>query len=123
MEQSVYRVLLELGVNPRHKAMRYLCALVELAAYGSVFPLSKRGYPHIACEFRTSVQCVDKAIQNTIARAWTHGDSERLYAAFGDRVDKERGKPTAVQFIREALARVYEKSTETESDGLETREG
>lgn len=103
MEQIVLDLLLSTGINPRHKATRYLCALIEKAHTDRIFPLKRRGYPIIAERFCTTPECVDKAIQNALSAAWTKKTSE----AFSNIVDDTRGKPTASKFIIEAAHILY----------------
>lgn len=103
MEQIVLDLLLSTGINPRHKATRYLCALIESARTEQIFPLKRRGYPMVAKRFATTPECVDKAIQNAISAAWT----KRMSEAFSNIVDDTRGKPTASKFIIEVAHILY----------------
>ena len=70
MNNDTRAMLLESGINPKHKAFAYLGALAEMI---EVFPLKRVGYPAVAEMFGTDERSVDKAIQNAIAAAWTKG--------------------------------------------------
>lgn len=105
MKNDTRAMLLESGINPKHKAFAYLGALAEMA---EVFPLKRVGYPAVAEMFGTDERCVDKAIQNAIATAWTKRANARLYREFGDIVDVRKGKPTSARFIAKLCAKASE---------------
>ena len=99
-------MLLESGINPKHKAFAYLGALAEME---EVFPLKHNGYPAVAEMFDTDAASVDKAIQNAVSSAWTKRANAELYRAFEDIVDERKGKPTSARFI----ARLCDKARES----------
>lgn len=107
MDDKVLLTLLAGGINPKHKATSYLCALIEEGRDRRVFPLKTHGYPFVAAKFGTTVACVDKAIQNAISAAWTRRTDGSLYGAFGDIVDEKKGKPTSAKFLASVIGAVY----------------
>ena len=105
MNNDTRAMLLESGINPKHKAFAYLGALAEMI---EVFPLKRVGYPAVAEMFGTDERSVDKAIQNAIAAAWTKRANARLYREFGDIVYERKGKPTSARFIAKLCAKASE---------------
>lgn len=106
MKNDTRAMLLESGINPKHKAFAYLGALAEMT---EVFPLKRVGYPAVAEMFGTDERSVDKAIQNAISSVWTKRANTELYREFGDIVDEKKGKPTSARFILRICNKTREK--------------
>lgn len=99
--------LLSLGIKPSSKGYRYLSELIAMRSQGTeILPLKYVGYRLVSEKYGASTDCVDKNIQNCISKAWLDGDLDALYREFGNTIDCDKGKPTAKQFIMQAVERI-----------------
>ena len=105
MKNDTRAMLLESGINPKHKAFAYLGALAEMT---EVFPLKRVGYPAVAEMFGTDERSVDTVLQHAISAALAQRPKARLYREFGDIVDERKGKPTSARFIAKLCAKASE---------------
>lgn len=58
-----------------------------------------RLYPDIACEYQTSISCVERGIRNAIEVSWNRGDMVVLEEIFGNTISYSKSKPTNSEFI------------------------
>ena len=101
-ERETCNLLRHLGVNNSYKGFRYT---VYGASHAAQDPelltyISKGLYVVIACEFQTSVGCVERDIRTVVSTIWEHGDRALLAEIFGVRLEQ---KPHNGAFV-DALA-------------------
>ena len=75
-----------LGINHSYKGYSYLILAVHLVIENSdiLTNICKGLYIEIACQFNTSVSCVERNIRTIKNHLWKCGDREVLRKIFGD---------------------------------------
>ena len=106
-EIKIKNYLLRLGFQPNLKGYKLLAKLMEHSLSGEkIIPLKFFGYKTLSKEFGTTIESIEKDIQNAISSAWLRGDVDVLYSEFGETLDENKGKPTNKQFVLTALERI-----------------
>ncbi len=73
---GVERILLDLGLNPKHQGFRYLCSCVQLMARHPGIPVTKELYPAVAAELNVNAMQVERSSRTAIEAAWKNGSRE-----------------------------------------------
>lgn len=75
-DQTVLRLLHDMGVPPHYKGFSYLKDAVLMYTDEGYFAggLTKEIYPALAKKYRTTASGVEAAIRNAIVAAWEHGN-------------------------------------------------
>ncbi|MGI6650889.1 MAG: sporulation transcription factor Spo0A [Limnochordia bacterium] len=76
-DQTVLRLLHDMGVPPHYKGFSYLKDAVLMYTDEGYFVggLTKEIYPALAKKYRTTASGVEAAIRNAIVAAWEHGNT------------------------------------------------
>ncbi|MDI9485744.1 MAG: sporulation transcription factor Spo0A [Bacillota bacterium] len=76
-DQTVLRLLHDMGVPPHYKGFSYLKDAVLMYTDEGYFAggLTKEIYPALAKKYRTTASGVEAAIRNAIVAAWEHGNT------------------------------------------------
>ncbi|NLJ86559.1 MAG: sporulation transcription factor Spo0A [Firmicutes bacterium] len=101
MEGLIAQRMTEIGIPAHYKGYRYLkdaiaMVIKDVSLIGQV---TKVLYPTIAENHDSSPARVERAMRHAIETAWSRGDIDVLYKAFGYSVDANRGRPTNSSFI------------------------
>lgn len=91
----------EIGVPAHIKGFAYTRRAIEMVVHEPelMHAVTKRLYPSIAKEFKTTQSRVERAIRHAIEVAWSRGNVDILSEYFGYTIDIDRGKPTNSEFI------------------------
>lgn len=94
------RLLSDLGMPSHLKGFAYLKTAFELCMEDpeEMDGITKRLYPDIAKEHKTSPEKVEHAIRHAIEAAWRRGDERKLRKIFGYG-NTEGSRPTNSEFI------------------------
>ncbi len=101
VEQSISRLMLELGIPAHLKGYQYLrtgiaMCIVDMERVGSV---TKLLYPDLARQYMTTDQKIERAIRNAIEVSWERGNSNLFVKLFGYRNNMEHNRPTNSEYI------------------------
>lgn len=104
----VSRFLCEVGVPPNLLGCAYLrtalTLLLEDPSLGRT--ITRRLYPRIAEQHRTTVRCVERAIRNAIAQTFARSDGAGYRAALGRLASSVGERPTNSEFLSQAAERL-----------------
>jgi two-component system response regulator (stage 0 sporulation protein A) len=91
----------QIGIPANIRGYEYLRQAITLVAESPdiINAVTKRLYPMIAVEYKTTASRVERAIRHAIEVAWGRGDTDALNRLFGYTIDVSRGKPTNSEFI------------------------
>ena len=103
-EQNASDLLVKLGVRANLKGYQYLKTAVKLCRKDreELDGITKRLYPSIAKEQRTTADKVEHAIRHAITASWEKGRREEQRTVFGYDADSGR-RPTNSEFILQIL--------------------
>ncbi len=101
LEIMVTEIIHQIGVPAHIKGYHYLrCAiLLCIEDQEMINAVTKRLYPAIAKQYKTTSSRVERAIRHAIEVAWDRGDVDTLNAYFGYTIQSLRGKPTNSEFV------------------------
>ncbi|MDR1364748.1 MAG: sporulation transcription factor Spo0A [Oscillospiraceae bacterium] len=101
MKINISRILHRIGVPANIRGYSYLRSSIEASVINPniINAITKKLYPTIAEEFKTTSSRVERAIRHAIEVAWDRGDSDFLNSIFGSTVHNDKGKPTNSEFI------------------------
>ena len=101
LQQSISRILHELGMPSHIKGYQYLreAIILTINDMDAINAVTKVLYPEVAKKFSTTPSRVERAIRHAIEVAWDRGDVETLQKFFGYTVSGIKGKPTNSEFI------------------------
>jgi two-component system response regulator (stage 0 sporulation protein A) len=100
-EAQITHYLHQIGIPANIRGYEYLRQAITLVAESPdiINAVTKRLYPMIAVEYKTTASRVERAIRHAIEVAWGRGDTDALNRLFGYTIDVSRGKPTNSEFI------------------------
>ncbi|MBQ6806657.1 MAG: sporulation initiation factor Spo0A C-terminal domain-containing protein [Lachnospiraceae bacterium] len=101
VEQSISRLMLELGIPAHLKGYQYLRTAIfmcieDMELIGSV---TKLLYPDLAKRYMTTDQKIERAIRNAIEVSWERGNSDLFEKLFGYCNNIEHSRPTNSEYI------------------------
>lgn len=101
LESAISDILREIGVPAHIKGFQYLrtAIIYAIEKQDMMQAVTKKLYPTIAKEYRTTSSRVERAIRHAIEVAWDRGDVDILSGYFGYTIQNTRGKPTNSEFI------------------------
>ena len=100
-EKYVTKIILEIGVPAHLKGYHYLRKAILLSedSMSALSSVTKKLYPAIAEEFKTSEQKVERAIRNAIEVSWSRGDAGTIEELFGYSAVSGKARPTNSEYI------------------------
>ena len=101
MEVEVTNIIHDVGVPAHIKGYSLLRqGIIKVINEPEVITLvTKRLYPELAKENKTTASRVERAIRHAIEVAWDRGNVEVMNDYFGYTISNMRGKPTNSEFI------------------------
>lgn len=84
-----------LGLNPKTKGYQYIPQAIKIL----IDTPDEQVYQTLSKNTGNSPQSIEKAIQNTINKAWRTADPDVLYNLYIAHIDPKRGAPTAMEFL------------------------
>lgn len=101
LEADVTNIIHEIGVPAHIKGYQYLRdAIVMSVNDGEIMgSITKRLYPTIAKNHKTTSSRVERAIRHAIEVAWSRGKMDTIEELFGYTVNSRKGKPTNSEFV------------------------
>ena len=101
LERSVTLYLRGLGMPAHLDGYRYMrfAIMKTIAQPELISPITKRLYPMIAQNFRTTKCCVERAIRHAIGVSWNRGSRKLLSDIFGYTAEDSRYRPTNAEYI------------------------
>lgn len=100
-ETMVTEIIHEIGIPAHIKGYQYLrhSIMLVIENLDVINSITKKLYPTVATDFKTTPSRVERAIRHAIEVAWDRGDPEILNSIFGYTVMNTKGKPTNSEFI------------------------
>lgn len=101
LEADVTNIIHEIGVPAHIKGYQYLRdAIIMTVNDGEMLgSITKRLYPTIAKNHKTTSSRVERAIRHAIEVAWSRGKMDTIEELFGYTVSSRKGKPTNSEFV------------------------
>ena len=101
LEADVTNIIHEIGVPAHIKGYQYLRdAIIMSVNDGEILgAITKRLYPTIAKNHKTTSSRVERAIRHAIEVAWSRGKMDTIEELFGYTVSSRKGKPTNSEFV------------------------
>lgn len=101
LEAEVTSIIHEIGVPAHIKGYQYLRdAIIMSVNDGEMLSsITKRLYPTIAKNHKTTSSRVERAIRHAIEVAWSRGKMDTIEELFGYTVSSRKGKPTNSEFV------------------------
>lgn len=101
IEKEITDLLQRLKIPPHFKGYNYLRRAILLCINepALVNEVTKKLYPRIAEEYKSTPNRVERSMRFAIETAWNRGEIEYLHELMGYLVDEKKGKPTNVSFI------------------------
>lgn len=101
LELQITEIIHQIGVPAHIKGYFYLRDAIMMSVEDAemINSVTKRLYPAIAKQYKTTSSRVERAIRHAIEVAWDRGDVDTLNSYFGYTIHNLRGKPTNSEFI------------------------
>ena len=101
LEVMVTEIIHQIGVPAHIKGYHYLRTAIisSIEDPEMINAVTKRLYPSIAKQYKTTSSRVERAIRHAIEVAWDRGDVDTLNGYFGYTIHSLRGKPTNSEFV------------------------
>lgn len=91
----IHRELDRVGISPKAVGYQYLSDAILLAIHEPGPNLSRA----VAQKHSKTTASVERAMQNAINRAWSHGNTEDLLQCYTAVINCDRGVPTLTEFV------------------------
>ena len=101
LEMDVTNIIHEIGVPAHIKGYQYLRDAIIMSVNDTEMlgSITKRLYPTIAKNYKTTPSRVERAIRHAIEVAWSRGKMDTIEELFGYTVSSGKGKPTNSEFV------------------------
>lgn len=101
LEADVTNIIHEIGVPAHIKGYQYLRDAIIMSVNDNEMlgSITKRLYPTIAKNHKTTSSRVERAIRHAIEVAWSRGKMDTIEELFGYTVNSGKGKPTNSEFV------------------------
>lgn len=101
LEADVTDIIHEIGVPAHIKGYQYLRDAIIMSVNDDEMlgAITKRLYPTIAKNYKTTSSRVERAIRHAIEVAWSRGKVDTIEELFGYTVSSGKGKPTNSEFV------------------------
>ncbi len=101
LEADVTNIIHEIGVPAHIKGYQYLRDAIIMSVNDNdmLGSITKRLYPTIAKNHKTTSSRVERAIRHAIEVAWSRGKMDTIEELFGYTVNSGKGKPTNSEFV------------------------
>lgn len=102
------KLLMQIGMNSALLGFAYLATSSAIASVNLELSKNLNGYVYrwVAHKYGTTPTLVERAIRHAIESTVNHASPQLLYAAFGNTMDPQRGKPTNSELIAMLAERV-----------------
>lgn len=99
--ERITQLMIELGMSANLLGFNYIREAIRLSVIdiGILNAITKRLYPDIAKQFKTTPSRVERAIRHSIEVAWSKGNLKTVNSIFGYTIAANKGKPTNSEFI------------------------
>ena len=101
LEEIVTKYLKDMGIPAKLKGYSYIRTAIMMTIQNPelVSAVTKRLYPEIAAQYKTTSSRVERAIRHAIEVTFQRGNSEFLYGIFGNTISDVKDRPTNSEFI------------------------
>lgn len=112
--REIEHLLQRLGFHSKHLGYGYLIEGLEyVSCYKKLGFTMTDVYTFVAQRRNTRPKLVERCIRHAIERAWLEGNIDAQWEMFGDTLNKQRGKPTNLQFVKTLNNRLLFMNTES----------
>ncbi|NMA66611.1 MAG: sporulation transcription factor Spo0A [Clostridiaceae bacterium] len=98
---KVTQIMRDVGVPAHIKGYQYMRDAILMAVEDRevISAVTKRLYPELAKNYKTTPSRVERAIRHAIEVAWNRGKVDTINNLFGYTINTRKGKPTNSEFI------------------------
>lgn len=99
--EKIAILLKKVGITPANRGWRYITEAVKMAVKDNdvIDSITKRLYPDVAKIFKTTPQAVERAIRNSVLKAFDNMPKDMIYFIFGNTLGSKNRKATNSEFI------------------------
>lgn len=101
VQAKVTQIMRDVGVPAHIKGYQYMRDAILMAVKDKeiISAVTKRLYPELAKNYKTTPSRVERAIRHAIEVAWNRGRVDTINDLFGYTINTRKGKPTNSEFI------------------------
>lgn len=101
VQTKVTQIMRDVGVPAHIKGYQYMRDAILMAVKDReiISAVTKRLYPELAKNYKTTPSRVERAIRHAIEVAWNRGRVDTINDLFGYTINTRKGKPTNSEFI------------------------
>lgn len=101
LDKQISKIFVSIGIPPHIKGYQYLRSAVKMCIKdtGIISAITKRLYPDVAKEYKTTSSKVERAIRHAIEVCWNRGKIDTINNIFGSQVFTRNDRPTNGEFI------------------------
>lgn len=101
VQAKVTQIMRDVGVPAHIKGYQYMRDAILMAVEDRevISAVTKRLYPELAKNYKTTPSRVERAIRHAIEVAWNRGRVDTINDIFGYTINTRKGKPTNSEFI------------------------
>ena len=101
VQTKVTQIMRDVGVPAHIKGYQYIRDAIIMAVKDReiISAVTKRLYPELAKNHKTTPSRVERAIRHAIEVAWNRGKVDTINKLFGYTINMRKGKPTNSEFI------------------------
>ena len=101
VQTRITQIMRDVGVPAHIKGYQYMRDAIIMAVKDReiISAVTKRLYPELAKNHKTTPSRVERAIRHAIEVAWNRGKVDTINDLFGYTINTRKGKPTNSEFI------------------------
>jgi two-component system response regulator (stage 0 sporulation protein A) len=101
VQSKITQIMRDVGVPAHIKGYQYMRDAIMMAVNDReiISAVTKRLYPELARNYKTTPSRVERAIRHAIEVAWNRGRVDTINDLFGYTINTKKGKPTNSEFI------------------------
>ncbi len=101
VQSKITQIMRDVGVPAHIKGYQYMRDAILMAVKDReiISAVTKRLYPELAKNYKTTPSRVERAIRHAIEVAWNRGRVDTINDLFGYTINTRKGKPTNSEFI------------------------
>jgi two-component system response regulator (stage 0 sporulation protein A) len=101
VQTKITQIMRDVGVPAHIKGYQYMRDAIMMAVNDKeiISAVTKRLYPELAKNHKTTPSRVERAIRHAIEVAWNRGKVDTINDLFGYTINTRKGKPTNSEFI------------------------
>lgn len=101
IQTKITQIMRDVGVPAHIKGYQYMRDAIMMAVNDReiISAVTKRLYPDLAKNYKTTPSRVERAIRHAIEVAWNRGKVDTINDLFGYTINTKKGKPTNSEFI------------------------